>query len=182
MGEIFKSHLNMRKKSHCSLLWQKIFHIRSIVQVRMKVLYVFFTIFLLLMVFFITHFDYKFSLNFKSINDEIPANKMVQQPSNKSLPEVVIATVACWTRLEEVLNMVKSALLLNIQRAPLKFIIVTEPNLFPYIEEKLNIWQSAVHFPLTYEIHPTQFPEDDNMKWQKLFQPCSSQRLFLPVS
>lgn len=128
--------------------------------------------FLLMSIFLITNIHLKFKLRGIQSTNLLSTNQKT---------EVVIATVACGNRLEEALNMIKSALLFNIDLAPLKFIVMTEPNLFPQIENKLYTWKSDVHFPLTYEIHPTQFPEENGTEWRKLLLPCASQRLFFPV-
>lgn len=53
------------------------------------------------------------------------------------LPEIVIAVVACGERLQETLNMLKSAIIFNIERMPLKFVIVTEQNLITSFKEKV---------------------------------------------
>jgi len=34
----------------------------------------------------------------------------------------------------------------------------------------------------SYEIHSITFPKEHSDEWRKLFQPCASERLFLPVS
>lgn len=34
----------------------------------------------------------------------------------------------------------------------------------------------------SYEIHSITFPKNHSDEWRKLFQPCASERLFLPVS
>ncbi len=78
--------------------------------------------------------------------------------------------------------MIKSALIFNTDHRILKFIVVTEPELFDNFHEKLQEWQIAVHFIFTYEIYPLTFPKKNEKEWKKLFKPCASQRLFLPVS
>lgn len=47
---------------------------------------------------------------------------------------------------------------------------------------QLNDWQLMNNNIFTYEILPLQFPEDNKNDWKKLFKPCASQRLFLPVN
>lgn len=54
-------------------------------------------------------------------------------------PEVVIAVVCCGMRLSETLNMIKSAIMFNHKRNPLKFVIFTENNLFISFKEKVTI-------------------------------------------
>lgn len=53
--------------------------------------------------------------------------------------EIVIAVVTCGLRATESLNMVKSALIFNTNRNPLRFIIITENNLMDEFREKVII-------------------------------------------
>lgn len=57
------------------------------------------------------------------------------------LPEIVIAVVACGMRLQETLNMLKSAIIFNVERMPLRFVIVTEQNLITSFKEKVCFCQ-----------------------------------------
>lgn len=59
----------------------------------------------------------------------------------KQRPEIVIAVVACGMRLQETLNMLKSAIIFNIERMPLKFVIVTEQNLITSFKEKVYVFE-----------------------------------------
>lgn len=52
--------------------------------------------------------------------------------------EIVIAVVVCGMRVDETLNMVKSALLFNTDKHPLRFVIVTEDTLKERFKEKVN--------------------------------------------
>lgn len=54
------------------------------------------------------------------------------------LPEIVIAVVSCGMRLQETLNMLKSAIIFDLERIPIKFVIVTETNLMTSFKEKVS--------------------------------------------
>lgn len=97
-------------------------------------------------------------------------------------PEIVIAVVACGMRLQETLNMIKSAIIFNTKNTPLKFIIVTESNLMDGFREKLTDWRKINNNHFVYEIIPLSFPLQNEHDWKALFKPCAAQRLFLPVS
>lgn len=105
-----------------------------------------------------------------------------KQKFRKPKDEIVVAVVSCGDRTKETLNLIKSALIFNTDHRILKFIIVTEPELFDHFHEKLQEWQICVHFIFTYEIWNLTFPKKNEKEWKKLFKPCASQRLFLPVS
>ncbi|XP_003967683.3 glucoside xylosyltransferase 1-like isoform X1 [Takifugu rubripes] len=88
-----------------------------------------------------------------------------------------LAVVACGPRLEETLTMLKSALLLS--RKPLHFYIFAEEDLHDSFRNTLNSWPGTTRFSFT--IYPITFPSENGKEWKKLFKPCASQRLFLPL-
>jgi hypothetical protein len=48
---------------------------------------------------------------------------------------------------------------------------------------QLNEWKISTNHSFTYDVLPITFPLEGNTdEWRKLFKPCASQRLFLPVS
>jgi len=48
---------------------------------------------------------------------------------------------------------------------------------------QLNEWKTSTNNSFTYKVLPITFPLQENTdEWRKLFKPCASQRLFLPVS
>lgn len=94
--------------------------------------------------------------------------------------EIVIAVVACGMRLQETLNMLKSAIIFGLDN-PLKFVVITESNLMTGFREKLEDWQGVARQMFTFEILPLTFPKPNEREWKSLFKPCSAQRLFLPV-
>lgn len=88
----------------------------------------------------------------------------------------VFVTVACGDRTNEALVMIKSALMFSSVNHPLKFVVITETDLFEKLEEKLTTFSHKYsHF--SYSLLKTTFPDE---KWRKLFKPCAAQRLFLP--
>lgn len=42
-------------------------------------------------------------------------------------------------------------------------------------------WPRTVQMTFNFTIYPITFPKDNAKEWKKLFKPCASQRLFLPV-
>lgn len=52
--------------------------------------------------------------------------------------EIVISVVSCGMRLQETLNMLKSALMFNVDKIALKFIIVTEITSIASFTEKVG--------------------------------------------
>lgn len=105
------------------------------------------------------------------------SRKAVKSLSSVASTEAVFVNVACGVdRVEEVLVSIKSALIFSSTKQRLRFIVVSEPELFSRLEEKLDIFR--LHFKLfSYSLVKTAFPDE---KWSKLFKPCASQRLFLP--
>uniref|UniRef100_A0A3Q2CAB8 Glucoside xylosyltransferase 1 n=1 Tax=Cyprinodon variegatus TaxID=28743 RepID=A0A3Q2CAB8_CYPVA len=90
-----------------------------------------------------------------------------KEPKNESSH---LAVVACGPRLEETVTMLKSAVLFS--KKPLHFYIFAE-------DELHDGFRNAVSF--TFTIYPILFPEENASEWKKLFKPCASQRLFLPL-
>lgn len=46
---------------------------------------------------------------------------------------------------------------------------------------KLDSWPRTVQTKFNFTIYPITFPKENAKEWKKLFKPCASQRLFLPV-
>ncbi|KAL7867803.1 hypothetical protein SRHO_G00091870 [Serrasalmus rhombeus] len=92
---------------------------------------------------------------------------------------VRLAVVACGPRLEETLTMLKSAVIFS-QRA-LHFHIFAEDDLHSGFKDSLESWPVRFRSKYNYTIYPITFPSDNAKEWKKLFKPCASQRLFLPL-
>ncbi|XP_072242298.1 glucoside xylosyltransferase 1-like isoform X2 [Leuresthes tenuis] len=90
-----------------------------------------------------------------------------------------LAVVACGPRLEETLTMLKSATLFS--KKPLRFYIFAEDELHESFRNALESWPTVVRTKFTFAIYPITFPEENAREWKKLFKPCASQRLFLPL-
>ncbi|XP_034441237.1 glucoside xylosyltransferase 2 [Hippoglossus hippoglossus] len=90
-----------------------------------------------------------------------------------------LAVVACGSRLDETMTMVKSALLFSLKK--IKFHIFAEDPLAPQFEERLNQWPRSISARFQYTIYPITFSVGNADEWKKLFKPCAAQRLFLPV-
>ncbi|XP_075711147.1 glucoside xylosyltransferase 1 isoform X2 [Rhinoderma darwinii] len=88
-----------------------------------------------------------------------------------------LAVVACGNRLEESVTMIKSALLFSIK--PLQLHIFAEDQLHNDFSTILNSWRFSEKF--SYALYPISFPSENAAEWRKLFKPCASQRLFLPL-
>uniref|UniRef100_A0A3P9LDI8 Glucoside xylosyltransferase 1 n=1 Tax=Oryzias latipes TaxID=8090 RepID=A0A3P9LDI8_ORYLA len=94
-------------------------------------------------------------------------------------PPMHLAVVTCGERLEETLTMIKSGVLFSIK--PLHLHIFAEDQLHASFVEALESWPGFVRSTFTYSLHPISFPSDNAKEWKKLFKPCASQRLFLPL-
>lgn len=88
-----------------------------------------------------------------------------------------LAVVACGERLEETITMLRSAIIFSIK--PLHFHIFAEDQLHESFKDILD------DFPyegkVNYTLYPITFPSEGAKEWKKLFKPCASQRLFLPL-
>ncbi|XP_056137992.1 glucoside xylosyltransferase 1-like [Lampris incognitus] len=90
-----------------------------------------------------------------------------------------LAVVACGPRLEETLTMLKSTVLFS--QKPLHFHIFAEDHLHASFSKALESWPSMVQPRFNFTNYPITFPSDNAKEWKKLFKPCASQRLFLPL-
>lgn len=110
------------------------------------------------------------------INRGFSDSKRVKTTPAVASTEAVFVNVACGLdRVEEVIVSIKSALIFSSPKHRLKFIVVSELELFSRLEEKLESFKA--HFAqFSYSLVKTSFPDDN---WTKLFKPCAAQRLFL---
>ncbi|XP_028285682.1 glucoside xylosyltransferase 1 isoform X1 [Parambassis ranga] len=90
-----------------------------------------------------------------------------------------LAVVACGPRLEETITMLKSAVLFS--RKPLHFYIFAEDELHKGFRKALESWPRTVQNKFNFTVYPITFPKENAREWKKLFKPCASQRLFLPL-
>ncbi|XP_032361587.1 glucoside xylosyltransferase 1 [Etheostoma spectabile] len=94
-------------------------------------------------------------------------------------PPMHLAVVACGERLEETLTMVKSAVLFSIKSLHLH--IFAEDQLHASFIKALESWPGFIHSRFKYTVYSISFPSENAAEWKKLFKPCASQRLFLPL-
>uniref|UniRef100_A0A1A8IW99 Glucoside xylosyltransferase 1 n=1 Tax=Nothobranchius kuhntae TaxID=321403 RepID=A0A1A8IW99_NOTKU len=97
----------------------------------------------------------------------------------KSEPAMHLAVVACGERLQETLTMIKSAVLFNIKFLHLH--VFAEDQLHDSFTEALESWPRFIRRKYNYSIYSISFPSENAAEWKKLFKPCASQRLFLPL-
>lgn len=101
------------------------------------------------------------------------------QAEAPSDPSMHLAVVACGNRLQETLSMVKSAVLFSIKHLCLH--IFAEDQLHASFMEALESWPDSVHSRFNFTLYSISFPSENAAEWKKLFKPCASQRLFLPL-
>ncbi|CAL8318533.1 unnamed protein product [Lota lota] len=100
-------------------------------------------------------------------------------PSRPEAPSMHLAVVACGDRMEETLTMVKSAVLLS--SGNLRLHIFAEEQLHAAFRNALGSWPGSGRSRFSYTVYPISFAGDHAAEWKKLFKPCASQRLFLPL-
>ncbi|OXB76722.1 UNVERIFIED_CONTAM: hypothetical protein H355_000270 [Colinus virginianus] len=88
-----------------------------------------------------------------------------------------LAVVACGERLEETVTMLRSAVIFSIK--PLQFHIFAEDQLHKSFKDILD--DLPYEGKVNYTLYPITFPSEGEKEWKKLFKPCASQRLFLPL-
>ncbi|XP_013872425.1 glucoside xylosyltransferase 1 [Austrofundulus limnaeus] len=94
-------------------------------------------------------------------------------------PVMHLAVVACGERLQETLTMIKSAVLFSIGHLHLH--IFAEDRLHDNLTQTLESWPGFVRCKYNYNVYSISFPSENAAEWKKLFKPCASQRLFLPL-
>lgn len=111
---------------------------------------------------------------------DISINKSKNPQQHELLKEITIACVVCGNRVNETLVLMKSALIFSKEN--LRFIIFVDNNALVAINNQVSKWPLMILHKMKLELHPIMFPSDMEEEWKKLFKPCASQRLFLPVS
>ncbi|XP_050435898.1 glucoside xylosyltransferase 1 [Adelges cooleyi] len=108
-----------------------------------------------------------------------PLNRSVELFQTKKNDQVVVAVVVCGSLTTEALVMIKSAIVFRGD-SDLKIVIIAEKNIQQEFDETLREWKLLTNDSFSYEIHSITFPKEHSEEWRKLFQPCASERLFLP--
>jgi hypothetical protein len=94
--------------------------------------------------------------------------------------EIHIAAVVCGNRTNETIVMIKSALIRS--SIFIKFILFADDAATSSLNGTVKLWPDKVLNRMSLDLRPITFPADKAEEWKKLFKPCASQRLFLPVS
>ena len=100
--------------------------------------------------------------------------------------KMTIVTVACGDRVEQSITLFQSMLLLA--GCDLSFIVYTEEDDLEALRKKLNSLANAKHFrhpAINLMVKPAVYPNStapDGTVWKGIYMPCSTLRLFLPVS
>ena len=94
--------------------------------------------------------------------------------------EIQIAAVVCGNRVNETLVMVKSAVIMS--SCIIKFILFADVAATVMLNKTVTTWPENIVKRIKMDLRPITFPADKAEEWKKLFKPCASQRLFLPVS
>jgi UDP-xylose:glucoside alpha-1,3-xylosyltransferase len=94
--------------------------------------------------------------------------------------EIRIAAVVCGNRTNETVVMIKSALIMCSNF--IRFILFADDTATSFLNGTVKLWPDNVLNRMSLDLHPITFPTDKAEEWKKLFKPCASQRLFLPVS
>ncbi|XP_001943688.2 glucoside xylosyltransferase 1 [Acyrthosiphon pisum] len=110
----------------------------------------------------------------------LPSSHSVQLFHTKKNEEVVIAAVICGNRTSQALVMIKSAIVFR-GNSDLRIVVIAEKNIQQEFDETLRYWRLLTNDSFSYEIHSIIFPKEHSDEWRKLFQPCASERLFLPT-
>ncbi|XP_041366590.1 glucoside xylosyltransferase 2-like isoform X2 [Gigantopelta aegis] len=99
---------------------------------------------------------------------------------NRSASGLHLAVVACGDRRDESLVLLKSAVLFTKKK--LIFHIFAEKELQTGFRDQFQFWPDEVKHRIEYFIYDISFPRGSKTdEWKKLFKPCASQRLFIPL-
>ena len=91
-----------------------------------------------------------------------------------------MSVVICGDHTQQATTMLKSTIVFT--KRQVFFHVIAEDSLHEGIENILNPWRT-LQGSLQYKLYSLKFPRGEKKEdWKKLFKPCASQRLFLPVS
>lgn len=106
------------------------------------------------------------------------------QPSETSVigeaptEQVKLVVVTCKSLLNITLANIKSAVAFTT--VPVELLLFADDENREPLQQAISSWPESVLRRVRYTVSPVKFPEPDAKKWQSLFKPCASQRLFLP--
>ncbi|KAG0441391.1 hypothetical protein HPB47_015966 [Ixodes persulcatus] len=90
-----------------------------------------------------------------------------------------MVVVTCADGLEITMANLKSAVAFS--RVPLRFILYADVENIKRLQDRIMQWPASALERITYDLRLVMFTKKDFETWKKLFVPCSTQRLFLPV-
>lgn len=91
---------------------------------------------------------------------------------------VKLVVVTCKSLLNMTLTNIKSAVAFTT--VPLELLLFADDENREPLLQAISLWPESILKRVHYKVSPVKFPEPDAKKWQTLFKPCASQRLFLP--
>nr|XP_037276778.1 glucoside xylosyltransferase 2-like [Rhipicephalus microplus] len=96
-----------------------------------------------------------------------------------SHPErVKLVVVTCKGLLNMTVTNIKSAVAFTT--VPLDLLLFADDENREPLRQAISSWPESVLKRVDYKVSPVKFPEPNPEKWQTLFKPCATQRLFLP--
>jgi hypothetical protein len=119
----------------------------------------------------------------QSINGQQEDSIHAEDMKHGSSPDkpIRLSVVVCGDRSGETLVMLKSAVIFS--HTYQLFHLFADDHAKKELSEELDKWPAVKSGRIQYLLHSIAFPEgQDAEQWKKLFKPCASQRLFLPVS
>ncbi|KAL8584856.1 hypothetical protein ACOMHN_037561 [Nucella lapillus] len=110
-----------------------------------------------------------------------PVHRRVGSQVNGQVSVLHLAVVACGDRVEDVMVMLKSAVLLTTD-PPLVLHIFADRPLHTTFISKLHSWPAEILERVEYRMYDVTFPVTEKAEdWRKLFKTCATQRLFIPT-
>lgn len=91
---------------------------------------------------------------------------------------VKLVVVTCKSLLNMTLVNLKSAVAFT--PGPVELLLFADEENREPLRQAIASWPRSVLRRIRYDVRAVRFPEPDANKWQSLFKPCASQRLFLP--
>uniref|UniRef100_A0A3Q3K537 Glucoside xylosyltransferase 1 n=1 Tax=Monopterus albus TaxID=43700 RepID=A0A3Q3K537_MONAL len=102
--------------------------------------------------------------------------------SVQSRPPMHLTVMACGERLEETVTMIKSAMFFSIKHLNFHVFVVND-QLEASVSATCNLksWPVFIQSRFNCTFYSISFPRENAADWKKLFKPCASERLFLPL-
>lgn len=107
-------------------------------------------------------------------------NKKDFSTTDEKTREIHIAAAVCGNRATQALVMMKSALIMCSNF--IRFTLFVDSETSNVLNETIRLWPDNILKRMSLDMRPVSFPKGNADEWKTLFKPCSSVRLFLPVS